>query len=228
MSNRFRWFPVKEIRFLSAAVLASALAFVSAPVQAQAVRSLHRIEVFQADDVCYYQIQEQTNQDLLRITPLGAVVFQARGEVKVRIEIEDVQTTAGRVAGAAGEKNATLDAGRPVQSLAVRGARGESTEHKIQIQCCPERRLFRCQWSDAQPVSASREVGQRLDGRSPSGGATEGRFWAGDYLVPPQRGPNAGRPVPEHTSSPERIHLPERIPTLPPVGPGGPVMKIEE
>jgi hypothetical protein len=172
-------------------------------------RSLHRIVMHQEGEVCYYQIQDQADQSAFRITPLGAVLFQSRGGVKVRVEVADAEVDDGRgtrrpIPGVAGNKKAEVSGGQPVQSLAVREAQGVDTDHKVNIQCCTDRNLFGCKWSDAQPAQSSAEMG-----------AVPGSFL--DFGAAPS-GPNPMRgPAP---SDPYWM--------IAPLPPGGPVMKIEE
>lgn len=172
--------------------------------EAQERKPLHRIRIFQEDDVCFYQIQGQTNQDTFRITPLGAVIFRTNG-VKAQVEVDDAQVGDETIPGMAAEKSAEISEGRPVQSLAVRTARGMNTDHKVNIRCCTSRNLFGCRWLEAQPAPPPKSMGAAsgfLPGVNPSFGG----------------GPRAmSRAIPLPSRG-ERIGLP----------PGGPIMKIEE
>lgn len=195
------------LALLAAGVLMSMLAPEAA---AQARKPLHRIEVSQESGVCLYRIQDQTDQDTFRITPLGAVVFQARGGVKVQIEIGDAQVGNQKISGTANanEKKIEVTERKPIRSLAVRNARGMSTEHKVNIRCCTSRNLFGCQWTEARPAPPSRQS---------MGGAPN--WWPG--IEPSQvRGPQT-------IDRPGSVGLPSDGKAGRP-GPGGPVMKIEE
>ncbi len=185
------------------------LSTVTDEAEAQQRRSLHRIEIYQQGDMCYYRIQDQVNQEQFRITPLGAVLFQAKGGLKVEIEVDDAEVADRQgqpqaIAGLAGARKTEISDRRPIQSVAVREARGVNSEHKVNIRCCTGRTILGCRWSDAQPSETA-------TGGIPQSGP--------DLNALLHRGPHASDgsiPV----QSEWRL---ERL-----FGPGGPVMKIEE
>jgi hypothetical protein len=135
---------------------------------AQPRKSQHNIYVFspreaaEQNEMCYYRIDQQTDQDRLRITPAGIVRFYTARELWVDIEVQD--DTQGR-SGAKGNGRASLRSGRPVAQLTVRDAVGETTEHKVSINCCLARSPNACtnNWVEAQPYDPQRQsLGARI------------------------------------------------------------------
>ena len=56
---------------------------------AQRRQDRHRIRVMPEGETCLYQIQDQTNQDLLVVSPGGRVTIQARRGLWVDVFVED-------------------------------------------------------------------------------------------------------------------------------------------
>lgn len=147
---------------------------------------------------CIYQIQNQTDQDLLIVAPDSAVTIEARRGLWVDVSVEDdprgVPATRNLRA-----LSLRTNAGRG--RLVARSAIGRSTEHRLHIQCCTERAEGRgCpRWMDAQPPSMNTGALHDVPVLPPDIGVAA-------------RGPSALLPLPRPTEMP----------------PGGPVMRVEE
>lgn len=176
--------------------LLSALLVLDADAQRRKDR--HRIRVMPEGETCLYQIRDQTNQDLLVISPGGLVTIQARRGLWVDVFVED---DARGVPGTRNRRTLALRAQAPRDTLVARTAVGRSTEHQLKIQCCMSRdRGPTCpRWTDAQPHPTDDE---RRNG-------TSSAFLPSD---PVARGPSAPMSGDRPPSSP----------------PGGPVMRVEE
>lgn len=204
--------PVPFWRRLSRAILGFALLLLAAVqlASAQPLKERHNIHVFSPDtpeqsEMCYYRIDEQTDQDVLRIAPQGIVRFYTDQGLWVNIEVQD--DARGR-SGTPGDGRVNLRRGRPVAQLAVREAIGESTEHKISIRCCMGRSPNACtnNWIEAQPYA--QDLGMRGIGED---------AWLGMTPRTSPRGPNAMDGIPA-----------TRAPSSTPMPGGGPMMEIEE
>ena len=147
---------------------------------------------------CVYQIQDQTDQDLVIVAPDSVVTVEARRGLWVDVTVEDDPR------GVPATRNLRAVSLRPDQDrgrLVARSAIGRSTEHRLRIQCCTERAEGRgCpRWMDAQPPSMDTGELQNV----PVLPAEE---------VIGARGPSALLP----------LLRPSEMP------PGGPVMRVEE
>jgi len=209
-----RAFSASRPSSLAALVFLTLMILASLPGEAAAQerKSIHYISITAsgADNTCFYQIEDQENQDLLRITPRGALIFTSSANVPIETTIEpDAEGNTG-VAGGQGTNTFTTSE-RGVTPIAVRAAIGKSTDHQVRIQCCTDRSLFGgCKWTPAEPISS--ESGQM--GYAPQ-------------TMPPHTMQTA--PAPHGPSAPSV--LPDLLRDLAPHNPtrtGGPVMKIEE
>lgn len=147
---------------------------------------------------CVYQIQDQTDQDLLIVAPDSAVTVEARRGLWVDVSVEDDPRG---VPATRNLRALSLRSDQGRGSLVARSAIGRSTEHRLHIQCCTERAEGRgCpRWMDAQPPSMNTGALRDVPVLPPDiGGAA--------------RGPSALLPLPRPSEMP----------------PGGPVMRVEE
>lgn len=191
--------------------------FVLATVQVAAGQprvDQHNIRVFTSPDateqggMCLYRIDQQANQDVLRIVPGGTIRFYTDRGLWVNIDVQD--DAQGRK-GTQGSHQANLRRARPVAQLTARDAIGENTEHKISINCCLGRSPTACvdNWVEAQP--SSQDLGARDTRETDVWVNTTPRAWP--------RGPHAmdaagRRPAPS--------------PPPHPMPGGGPMMEIDE
>jgi len=183
---------------------------------AQPRKSQHNIYVFapretpEQGETCYYRIDQQSDQDRLRITPAGIVRFYTARDLWVNIEVQD--DARGR-RGAKGNGQAGLRSGRPVAQLTVRDAIGETTEHKVSINCCFGRSQNACagRWAEAQPYrSQDRNLGARIPNETTWPVSTSDVHVHGPRALDGGKAPHASYPSP-----------------LPMPG-GGPMMEIDE
>jgi len=203
--------PARYTALVAILLLGGATICSTARAQAPPAKEQHTILVRPQGNTCVYQIRDQTNQDLFVVRPNGAVVVRAQNGLWVDVTVDDAEVRSAdgprSVSGVQNSRSSfTL---RPQASqaafqdaLTVRSsiAGGASTEHRMRIQCCPERaRGQECPaWQDAQPYDPA--SGER-------GGSAS--------LLPSNRGKVARGPM----AAP--------VP-LTPLPPGGPVMRVEE
>lgn len=180
-------------------ILASTLLATSAV--AQTPKERHRIVIEPGTEACVYRIHDQVNQDVFVTRPGGAVVFRALRGLWVDISVEDAP---GAVPGTQHRRALALRTRTPQNAFTVRGGRGQTTEHRVRIQCCLNRtRGPGCpQWTDAVP---------HVPAPDPGGNA----LWLG-----PRSALRGHGPAPQVAPPPFRAS-----PTVPP---GGPVMRVEE
>lgn len=210
--------PTLLVKSLPCSVLGAGLLMLAMTqlASAQPRKSQHNIYVFapreapEQSETCYYRIDQQSDQDRLRITPAGIVRFYTARELWVEIEVQD--DARGR-SGARGNKQASLRRGRPVAQLAVRDAIGETTEHKVSINCCLARSPNACanNWVEAQPYSPQ---DQNLGART-----LNGTMW-------PQSTSEAHVHGPQALDEGEALHPVSPLPI--PMPGGGPMMEIDE
>lgn len=201
--------------FLAAVVLLMLIVLAGLPGEATAQerKPIHYISVTgsSADNTCFYQIEDQENQDLLRITPRGALIFTSSADFPIETTIEpDAEGNAG-VAGGQGMNTFTTRE-QSVTPVAVRAAMGKNTDHKVRIQCCTDKGLFGgCRWTPAEPISSeSGQMGYAPQTMPPHTMQT----------APAPHGPSAPSLLPDVLLRDLTPHSPTRT--------GGPVMKIEE
>ena len=177
-------------------------------------KAQHNLHVYTSPDateqneMCFYRIDQQADQDVLRIAPGGTIRFYTDRGLWVNIDVQD--DAQGRQ-GTQGSRQATLRSARPVAQLTVREAIGASTEHKISINCCLGRSPNSCtdNWIEAQPS------GQALGARE----TRDTDVWVDMTPRAWPQGPHAmdtagGRPAPS--------------PPPHPMPGGGPMMEIDE
>ena len=180
---------------------------------AQPLKDQHNIHVFASPDateqeqMCFYRIDQQSDQDVLRVVPRGTVRFYTDRGLWVNVEVQDDDRGRGATQG---EGRANLRMGRPVAQLTVRDAIGENTEHKISISCCLGHSANSCtdSWVEAQPYRQDlgvRDINQEV--------------WVDAAL---QASPHGPRAVDGDRATP----IPSRRPHLMPGG--GPMMEIDE
>lgn len=188
------------------------------PASAQDRKPVHYITISgdSDDNTCYYQIEGQANQDLFRIAPRGALIFNASADFDVEATIEpDAEGTAG-IAGNANQNKFAIQS-RGVTPVAVRRALGKDSEHKVRIQCCTDKGFFGgCKWTPAEPIpSEMQEMGYAPQRNAPRPMAPHAA-----QTLPAPHGPSAPSVLPDL--------LRDDPPPRPPVETGGPVMKVEE
>ena len=189
---------------LVAILFLSAMAILStASAQALPAKERHTILVRPQGNTCVYQIMDQSNQDLFVIRPNGAVILRAQQGLWVDVSVEDADGPRN-APGNQNRRSFALRQRTPQDAFTVRGSINRTTEHRIQIQCCPERgaRGRGCPaWQDAQPYDPTA-------GESGGGSA---------FLIRPDEGAMRRGPA-----APEEVAAPPTVP------PGGPVMRVEE
>lgn len=211
--------PVSSLKHLSCSFLAVSLLMLAVVqlASAQPRKSQHNIYVFspretpEQSEMCYYRIDQQDDQDTLRITPAGTVRFYTARDLWVDIEVQD--DVQGR-RGAQGNGSANLRRGRPVAQLTVRDAIGETTEHKVSIRCCSGRSPNACtegRWVEAQPYNPQ--------GQSLGAHIFNEVVWPESSTRVRPHGPHVS-----HAGNPSSA----AFPPLPPLPGGGPVMEIDE
>jgi hypothetical protein len=188
------------------------------PASAQDRKPVHYITISgdSDDNTCYYQIEGQDDQDLFRIEPRGALIFNSSADFDVEATIEpNAEGTAG-VAGAASQNRFEVTA-RGVTPVAVRRAMGKDSEHKVRIQCCTDKGFFGgCKWTPAEPIPS--EVQQM--GYAPRSTAPRPMKPHAAQTIPAPHGPSAPSILPDLVR--------DASPPRPPAETGGPVMKVEE
>lgn len=165
--------------------------------EAQSRADRYTILVFEDGDMCRYQIQDHSDQDVFNIAPGGMLTIMAKGGLWVDSSVQDDPRG---TPGTRSQRTVAVREEDGSQSFTARSEIGRSTEHKVQIQCCPSRRgRNECpKWIDAEPPRTSTgAVGMDAPG-------------------PEQRGPSAGEPVP--SEQPIGSEQPA----------GGPVMRVDE
>lgn len=202
---------------LTASILTLAIA---ASTSAQPRKSNHDIRVYTQGSTCYYQIDEQQNQDLFRIAPGGGVRFYANQGSAARMLINiEVQNDASGRSGAQGNGRASLQTGKPVATIKARNAIGQTTQHPVRIQCCLNATGNQCpNWLEAQPYTGS---------TSGLGPQWEDATWSIPVIRTAAHGPFA----PDELTHDERAagvspEVPRSLPR--PLPGGGPVMEVEE
>lgn len=198
---------LRSVRFavLSIALCLTAGAFMAPMANAQPAKERHTILVRPQGDTCEYEITGQTNQDLFIARPNGAVILRVQGGLWVDAGVEDGSVRGANgprsVPGAQNRRNFALRTQTPQDAFTVRSRIGQTTEHRVRIQCCANRNRGRgcLEWQDAQPFNPTAQEGG-------GGSASLLPFDSGSMM----RGPVA--------------------PPAPPVPlpPGGPVMRVEE
>lgn len=181
-----------------------------------AAKDRHTIVVEPGADACTYRIQGQTNQDVFVIRPQGRLTVRALRGLWVDVSVEDdvrtIDNEARRVPGMRRQRTLALRQPRGQalrqDTLSVRAAIGQTTEHRVRIECCPRQtRSQGCpEWQAAQPYDAS------------TGDAGRPRFYDPNR-TPAFTGPSA---------APVRLPAALVAPPSLPLPPGGPVMRIEE
>lgn len=207
--------PVSSLQSVSRSFLGFGFLLLAAAqlAVAQPVKNQHNIHVFapadaaEQEQMCFYRIDQQSDQDVLRIAPRGTVRFYTERGLWVDIEVQDDDQGRG---GTRGNGRANLRRGRPVAQLTVRNAIGANTEHKISINCCLGRSPNSCtdNWVEAQPYRQDlgvRDINEEV--------------WVD---ATPQASPHGPRATDENRSMP----IPSRLPH--PMPGGGPMMEIDE
>ena len=190
---------------LSIALFVAAGAAAVPTANAQPAKERHTILVRPQGGACMYEITGQANQDLFVVRPNGAVILRAQEGLWVDASVEDVRVERANgqrsVPGAQNRRSFALRPRTPQDAFTVRGQMGQTTEHRVRIQCCANRdRGQGClEWQDAQPFDPSAQQG--------GGGSA--------FLLRPDAGTMLRGPA---------------APPAPPVPlpPGGPVMRVEE
>lgn len=141
-------------RFFVVFAAVISLVWVSSDAVAQNRSDRYTIIVKADDGTCRYQIRNQANQDLFVIAPGGVVSVLPRGDIWVDVAVED---DLRGTPGTQNERSMALRQADESRALMARGDIGRSTEHKVRIECCPERRgRNECpRWVEAQPPSVS-------------------------------------------------------------------------
>jgi hypothetical protein len=143
-------------------------------VAAQSRSDRYVIRVFEQADVCRYQIQDHADQDLFHIRPGGTVTIQTKEALWVDVAIQD---DSRGTPGTRSRRSVALRSANDGDVITARSSLGRSTEHKVQIQCCVERReQEECpKWTDARPPRTAMGTGDPglsgLPARGPAAGA---------------------------------------------------------
>jgi len=146
------------------------------PAQAEAQSRSDRyvIRVFEQADVCRYQIRGHADQDLFHIRPGGTVSIQTKEALWVDVTVQD---DARGTPGTRSRRSLALRRENAGGVITARSTIGRSTDHKVQIQCCPERGARdECpKWMDARPPRTTMGTGDPelsgLPARGPAAGA---------------------------------------------------------
>lgn len=168
---------------------------------AQNIPTQQKIRIFEQNDICVYDIEDQAAQDTFRIAPKGVVLFKTEGDLEASVEIKDDPKT--NISGTQGPKSAMLRGGQNIQVLVVRLAQGQNSEHKVDIQCCMSKNAEgSCVWTPVQDANPALRGALETDTRSFGSGFAH------------RSGPNASAATPSRKNGP--------------VETGGPTMEVEE
>lgn len=175
--------------FFSVALLLALLCGLTQVATAQDMKKTQKIRIFEQNDICVYEIEEQTDQDLFRIPPRGVVLFKTFDDFEVNIEIKDDPNTG--VGGTQGSNTARLQGGQNIQILVVRLKQGKDSQHQVEIQCCLTKNADgTCAWTPVESASSS------------GLGMLEPAFQQGDPMSGPNAADSSGKNGPVGTGGP--------------------------